>query len=230
MSHTQRISDPETLKAFAHPVRQRLYRVLAYVGPATNAMLGRELGGADPGLLSYHLRELQRRGFVEDVPELARDRRERWWRLVPGATSWSWQDFVSPEGRAVAGRVKRDMITHEFERLRHFEQTRRSWPPDWQQAATSSDSFLRLTPDELRELVGELHATLRRWSEHGRRTTLARRRANAAPPGAANDDDQPAAPAGAPAGDPAGASAGEPAEADRQPVFVFLHAFPERDL
>jgi DNA-binding transcriptional ArsR family regulator len=226
VSHTHRISDPETLKALAHPVRQRLYRVLAYVGPATNAMLGRELGGADPGLLSYHLRELQRRGFVEDVPELARDRRERWWRLVPGATSWSWRDFVSPEERAVAGRVKRDMITHEFERLRHFEQTRQSWPPDWQQAATSSDSFLRLSPDELRELVGELQDTLRRWSERGRRATLARRRADAAAPQRSDGDQQPVESAGAvELADSAGA-----AGPDRRPVFVFLHAFPERDL
>lgn len=187
------IGDPEVLKGLAHPVRLRLYRLLAHVGPATVGTLAKKLGGADPGLVSYHLRELARRGFIEDVPELARDRRERWWRLIPGATSWNSRDFdTTPDGRAVASTVKAQTVMDEFERVRRFEQTRESWAPNWQDAAVSSDSFLQLTPDELGQLSAELHEVLARWATHGRQAR------------SAGDND------------------------GREPVFLFLHAFPER--
>lgn len=201
MSSERRLDDPEVLKAFAQPFRQRLYRLLAQVGPATVGMLARHLGGADPGLVSYHLRELARRGFVEDVPELARDRRERWWRLVPGATSWRWRDFPTPEGRAIASTAKTQMVVDEFERLRRYEQTRDAWDESWQDAAVSSDSFLYLSPGELSELGAELQDVLGRWAEHSRRARAEELRVRGGP---------------------------EAEASARVPVFLFLHAFPDR--
>ena len=199
----RRLDDPEILKGLAQPFRQRLYRLLAQVGPATVSTLAKHLGGADPGLVSYHLRELARRGFIEDAPELARDRRERWWRLVPGPTSWSWRDFTTPEGRAIASTVKSQMIIDEFERLRHYEQIRESWSESWQGAAASSDSFLYLTAAELSDLVAELHEVLGRWAEHGRRARAAETAA-------------------------AGAGESTVEASGREPVFLFLHAFPDQ--
>jgi DNA-binding transcriptional ArsR family regulator len=200
MSTERRLDDPEILKGLAQPFRQRLYRMLAQIGPATVGTLAKQFGGADPGLVSYHLRELARRGFVEDVPELARDRRERWWRLVPGATSWSWRDFTSPEGRAVASTVKTQMIIDEFERLRRYEQTRESWDESWHDAAVSSDSFLYLNSAELSQLAAELHQVLGRWAEHGRRARASERTS----------------------------AAGSTADGSgRESVFLFLHAFPD---
>ena len=44
-----------------------------------------------------------RAGLVEEVPELAKDRRERWWRHVPLSLSWSLADVRGdPVGEAVA--------------------------------------------------------------------------------------------------------------------------------
>ncbi|WP_433364786.1 ArsR/SmtB family transcription factor [Actinoplanes sp. CA-142083] len=160
----RRITDPRVLNGLAQPVRQRLYRLLCQFGPATGGTLAKRLG-ADPGQVSYHLRELARNGFVEDVPELARDRRERWWRASPGSTTWSFLDFTDPEARAVANLAKAQMVIDEFERLRHFEQSRETWSEDWRRAVMSSESFLRLTPGELASLTGELLAVLTRWSE-----------------------------------------------------------------
>ena len=190
--NTRRINDPEILKGLAQPVRLRLYRLLAQIGPATGGALAKKLGNADPGLVSYHLRELARRGFIEDVPELARDRRERWWRLVPGATSWTTSDFDTPEGRAIASTVKSQIVVDEFQRLRRFEQARDSWSDAWLNAAEDSTSVLQLTPGELSQLCAELQEVLQRWAVHGRRAR----------------------------------STGD--DASRQPVFLFLHAFPER--
>ncbi len=167
MSDMRRITDHEVLKGLAQPIRQKLYRLLAQIGPATGATLSRHLG-TDPGQTSYHLRELAKAGFVEDVPELARDRRERWWRAVPGPTGWSSADFPTPEGQAISSAVKAQLVIDEFERVRRYEQSRDTWSEQWQAAAMSSDSFLRLTPDELTELTAELHELVVRWKDRGR--------------------------------------------------------------
>jgi DNA-binding transcriptional ArsR family regulator len=201
----RRIDDPEVLKGLAQPIRQRLYRLLTQIGPATVGTLAKRVNG-DPGLISYHLRELARRGFIEDVPELARDRRERWWRTVPGSTSWAWSDFPTPEGQAVASAVKGQMIADEFARLHRYEQSRDSWSDAWQDATISSDSFLRLTPAELGQLSAELLEVLQRWGRHGREASERERARQAAEP---------------PDGDPGDGER-------REHVFLFLHAFPER--
>ncbi|NUT07962.1 MAG: helix-turn-helix transcriptional regulator [Hamadaea sp.] len=164
---TRDITDPEILKGLAQPIRQKIYRLLAQIGPATGGELSKRLG-TDPGQTSYHLRELAKRGFVEDVPELARDRRERWWRLVPGAVSWSALEFGDPEGTAVASAAKAQTVIDEFERVRRYEQTRTEWSPEWQQAAMSSDSFLRLTAGELAELNRELMTVVQDWAARTR--------------------------------------------------------------
>src|SRR4051812_2067414 len=72
------ISDLDTIKALAHPRRQRLLQQLGLHGPMTSAGLARVLA-LNTGATSYHLRELAKIGFVEEVPELAHGR-ERWWR------------------------------------------------------------------------------------------------------------------------------------------------------
>lgn len=159
---TRRISDPDTLKGLAQPLRQKIYRLLVQIGPLTVGDISKRLS-LDPGQTSYHLRELTKRGFVEDVPDLARDRRERWFRSVPGSTSWSSLDFTGPEAEAIANTVKSQMVIGEFESLRHFEQTRSTWSEQWQNACMSTDSFMRLKPPELAELNAELLAVLERW-------------------------------------------------------------------
>jgi DNA-binding transcriptional ArsR family regulator len=167
MTTERRITDPQALKALAHPLRRQLYRLLAQTGPATVGQLVTRLP-LDPGLASYHLRQLARWGYIEEVPELAKDRRERWWRVPVGSLGWSFLDFREPEGRAAATTVKAQMIAEEFERVQVFEKTRESWPESWQEAAASSDSYLRLNPAELSELNRDLLDVIRRWSAKGR--------------------------------------------------------------
>lgn len=165
MPHPARkITDPEILKGLTHPLRRRIFRLLAEFGPATVTALA-ERTGADPGRLSYHLRELGRRGFIEEAPELARDRRERWWKLVPGGVSWSTSQVTGPDGQAVAEALLGMNVAEQFERLRAYQASRDTWDPDWVDAATTSETYLRLTPQELRDLSVELNALLARWAE-----------------------------------------------------------------
>ncbi|MEW2355457.1 helix-turn-helix domain-containing protein [Spirillospora sp. NPDC029432] len=76
------LADPGRLKALSHPLRRRILHRLGTHGPATSTTLGAYLGEST-GTTSYHLRQLERYGFVEDVPERSGGR-ERWWRSAPG--------------------------------------------------------------------------------------------------------------------------------------------------
>jgi DNA-binding transcriptional ArsR family regulator len=163
----RRITDPDTLKALTHPLRQRLFRLLAQLGPATTTILAGHLA-ADPGQISYHLRELAKRGFIEEAPELARDRRERWYRIPEGPMSWSSGDFVTPEARAVFDAAFAQSVADQFERLRGYNEVKRSWSEDWQGAVTASNSEIRLTAAELRALAAELNEVIRRYAAPGR--------------------------------------------------------------
>ena len=72
------------LKAYAHPLRRQLMRVLAREGYGRAADLAR-LVGKPANQVSFHLRALSEIGWLEEAPELARDGRDRVWRLVPSA-------------------------------------------------------------------------------------------------------------------------------------------------
>jgi DNA-binding transcriptional ArsR family regulator len=161
--NNRQVTDPDVLKALTHPLRRQLYRLLGQLGPANIPILA-EHTGADPGQLSYHLRELAKRGFVEEVPELARDRRERWWRTVDESWGWTTADLPDPASRAIGESLHQLGVAEEFERLRVFEATKQTFGPDWVRVAHTSNSNLRLTPAELAELCEELNAAVRRWS------------------------------------------------------------------
>ncbi|MEV0650528.1 helix-turn-helix domain-containing protein [Phytomonospora sp. NPDC050363] len=167
MTEMRKITSPETLKAMAQPLRRRLYRLLSQLGPSTAGVLAKKTD-SDPGQISYHLRELAKHGFIEEAPELAKDRRERWWRTTPGSSTWDTADFDTPEARAIADTVKRQMIADEFERAVQWEKDRDEWGAPWNRVATSSESTLFLTPEELAELNDELTALVVKWSKRGR--------------------------------------------------------------
>lgn len=160
----RRVTDPDVLKAMTHPLRRQLYRLLIQLGPSNVTVLA-EHTDADPGQLSYHLRELGKGGFIEEVPELARDRRERWWRAADESWGWSNEEFADPAGRAIAEAAYRLNVAEEFDRLRAYETSRQEFGSDWISAAHSSQTYLRMNPAELRQMTDELNAVAQRWSE-----------------------------------------------------------------
>ncbi|HZB35626.1 MAG TPA: helix-turn-helix domain-containing protein, partial [Gaiellaceae bacterium] len=60
----KQVEDLETLRAFVHPLRNRLLGALRIDGPATASELARRFDESS-GATSYHLRQLARYGFVE---------------------------------------------------------------------------------------------------------------------------------------------------------------------
>jgi predicted ArsR family transcriptional regulator len=164
----RRIDDPELLKGLAQPLRQRLWRLLHQRGPCTVGTLAGAVG-ADPGQVSYHLRELAKRGWIERAPELAHDRRESWWRAVPETTTWTIDDFPTPEGKAIVTYLDAQLAAGDLESLRRFLQSRSRLSPEWLAAAVSSRSFLFLNAAEAREMHEELNQVIRQWAAAGNR-------------------------------------------------------------
>ena len=75
------ISDMRMLRGLAHPVRNRILEEMAS-GGAMRATDVAERLAIPANHASFHLRQLAKYGLVEEAPELARDRRDRVWRLV----------------------------------------------------------------------------------------------------------------------------------------------------
>lgn len=163
-----RVDDYRVLVAVGHPLRRRLLDVLRVERAATTSTLAARLGVA-VGSVSHHAKVLAEHGLVVPAPELAKDRRERWWRLGDARVSWSTQQFADDPAGAAASRAADDLSTRlQLERLQAWRSTQATAPAEWQDAATSTDTWMDLTPEELTELSEELTAVLLRWAERGR--------------------------------------------------------------
>ena len=159
----KRLDDPRTLRALAHPLRLRLIGILRTEGPATVTSLAGTVGEAIP-LVSYHLRQLADHGFIEPAPELAKDRRETWWRASHDMTSWSITDFLdTPERLDALGVLQREVLRRHVARIEEFLANAPSWDKEWLAASEMSDLRLKLTPDELKAMKTELWDVIDRW-------------------------------------------------------------------
>lgn len=159
----ENITDYRVLAAVAHPVRRRLLDVLRVEQAASVGVLADRLGVA-VGSVSHHAKVLAGHGLIVEAPELARDARERWWRLGDARISWSNRAFADdPAGSVVAQAVDELSLRLQLERLTAWRAANAEAAPAWQDAATSTDMWLRLTPDELAQVSGELTELLSRW-------------------------------------------------------------------
>ncbi len=151
----------EQVAASGHPVRRRLLEVLGVEGPATASQLA-ERTGQLVGNVSHHLKMLARAGMVEEAAELAKDRRERWWRHVPLSLSWSLADVRGdPVGEAVAVAAEYEHLEHHLRRVRGWLAARDGsddYDEAWTRAAFATDSWVWATPEELDELGEAINA------------------------------------------------------------------------
>ena len=159
-----RVLDAASLPGLAHPLRVQLLEQLTQYGPATATQLGARLHESS-GATSYHLRQLERYGFVEEDPDRGSGR-ERWWRRVPGGLR-----INTPElSEDAATKEATQLVVNEFNRgrLRRVEQwysTFPNWPREWQDASSQGSYTMRLTAPELDQLANEVDEVVMRWKE-----------------------------------------------------------------
>jgi DNA-binding transcriptional ArsR family regulator len=161
----RQITDSKVLAAMAHPLRRRLIDVLKVHGPATASVLAERTGQA-VGNVSHHLRVLAEADLVGLAPELARDRRERWWRLLAPSVRWSIEDFADdPADAAIAQAVSSLNLERHIAQAHAWYATdpdERAW---WQNTPFSTDKWLNLAPDELAELSRQVIDLFDRWAD-----------------------------------------------------------------
>jgi len=161
---TYHLQDPEALEALAHPLRGRLLGLLRSDGPATASGLAARVGESS-GVTSYHLRKLAEAGFVEEDTGRG-TRRERWWRAVHSATSWSPSDFLgNPEAHRASVKVRREWYRWQQRLLERWMSEEPEWDPEWVDVAASSDDLLVLTPGEADALHTELWDVVQRYRD-----------------------------------------------------------------
>lgn len=143
----RRLRDPRELRALAHPVRVRLLDQLFLSGPLTASELAERVQES-PANCSWHLRQLAKYGYVEEAG--GGTGRQRPWRAVAESRSWGGSDL---EGEAVAASEAVTEMTMQYELAQRdkYRQRQHAEPSDWDDAAFSSQSFIWLTVDELRD-------------------------------------------------------------------------------
>ncbi len=162
----RRITEPQDLRALAHPLRLRLLGALRLDGPATASALARRFE-VSSGLTSYHLRALAERGFVEDAPE-HKGGRERWWRAAHDAHEWEMPqsgDAAELAGRLEAARALTLEQARAYSRwLEKVVSAEAALPDEWRPAVALSDRWMHLTPAQLRRLTAELEEVVDRFA------------------------------------------------------------------
>jgi predicted ArsR family transcriptional regulator len=137
------LTGPQTMRAVAHRVRVALLEALTKHRSLT-ATQAADLVHESPSTCSFHLRQLAKYGFVEEVGGGAG--RQRPWRLTRMGT-------LVP---ALLGRY----VT----RQQAWLQSRAGLPDEWQEVTGHSEFLLYITPEELRMLDAEVTALLRRYA------------------------------------------------------------------
>jgi hypothetical protein len=138
--------DPTVAALLGHPVRAALLELLGRAGTLTATEAARELGG-NTGLHSFHLRQLERYGLVEEVP--GRTGRRRPWRLV---------DPNRPAGAEALDLLARGLEDESYQR---WLAVRERAPERWRRDEAFS-RVVYLTPRELRELGAVIRRALAR--------------------------------------------------------------------
>lgn len=203
-------TDPERIRALAHPVRLDLIELLDELGEATATQCAERLGETVANC-SFHLRVLAKAGFIEPAP--ARGREKPWRPVAPGRTMSI--ERGNPASRLAVAEVAALSMTREVERVRTFIQTQPDPPPGWEDTVTLTSQSFWATGDELRALVEQLHHLTDRFE--GRHQDPALRPAGARPArlfAALNPDSFPAADdaPGSPAADGARDATTDPTE------------------
>ncbi len=139
------LDDPRVLRAFAHPLRLTLHRLLIREGVCSAAYAARETG-ISQALASHHLHQLEKYGFAEQL--VGRDRRERPWRALSTSTTWLGAD-TTPRGAVAADLLEQTLAEQAVSHLLSWQQRRREpEQADWHDVAGLDTSLLYLSSEE----------------------------------------------------------------------------------
>lgn len=164
------ISDPRALRALAHAGRAKILERLTVYGPATATECAEEVG-MSPSACSYHLRLLQRYGFVTEAHDEERtDGRERLWKAV--VTSWRSEasDDTDPQTmQSIDMALARVLLAGSDERVLAWVDQSAQEDPEWHRASLISNGTIAASAEELKALQDQIQELLRPYRLDDRR-------------------------------------------------------------
>ena len=153
------ITDPQAMRALAHPVRLAALSYLQKHGPATATQLSEHVG-ASPSVTSWHLRHLAEFGLVVDVPPPSgTDRRQRWWDAAARGFRYEMPD--TPEGSEAGRLLRTEMMNQVLEAAQQWlVETEPNLDPEWSRLAGSANTLLMLTLAEAEAIENAIEELL----------------------------------------------------------------------
>ncbi|HLS40670.1 MAG TPA: helix-turn-helix domain-containing protein [Ornithinicoccus sp.] len=146
-----RITDPERIRALAHPLRLELLDYLGDVPEATATECA-ERTGESVASCSFHLRMLEKYGFIERAEPRGR---EKPWRVVSNRIDARPDPDVPGSLTAVREQASVN-VAGAAERINRFLARADEEPPEWVRAVTITRSSFWATAEEMAQLSRDL--------------------------------------------------------------------------
>ncbi|EWM66450.1 MULTISPECIES: ArsR/SmtB family transcription factor [Micromonospora] len=153
------ISDPQVMRALAHPARMAIMEHLGTLEGGATATECAEIAGLSPSATSYHLRELAKFGLIRQAPGRG-DARERVWQAVNPSFHVEVGPDAEPEARAAEAALVEAHMVRDAQRVRDWLRRAPDESPEWYAATWFSDSVLLVTAEELSELNQAIQALM----------------------------------------------------------------------
>ncbi|WP_086809530.1 ArsR/SmtB family transcription factor [Streptomyces reticuliscabiei] len=161
------ITDPQAMRALAHPVRLAILERLQRHGPATATQLAPDVG-ATPSVTSWHLRHLAGFGLVRDA-EPGPDRRQRRWEAVArGFRFEAPEDPDDEEGRSAAQVLSREMFLRSGDLPNRWAaEVEPKLEPAWRRLAGLANTRVVVSADELAAIEDAIERILAPYVTRG---------------------------------------------------------------
>ncbi|MDQ0641876.1 ArsR/SmtB family transcription factor [Microbacterium murale] len=156
----RRVLDAGALRALSHPLRVRIFDILAQEGPQTASTLA-EILGESSGATSYHLRALARHDLIREVAG-EHGGRERWWERPAGGIVYDSRAVQgSPSGEAALQVAVAEAMRRRHDELMEFFSARiDKEPAEWADASSSMTSGISMTAEQTIDLIKRIEAVI----------------------------------------------------------------------
>ncbi|UVS82622.1 helix-turn-helix domain-containing protein [Actinokineospora sp. UTMC 2448] len=168
MADRKMITDPQRLKALAHPIRWKLLDALSIAETATATQCAAAIGESVASC-SYHLNMLAKYGFVEQAE--GGQGREKPWRLAERERSYD-HEGLDEEGVLAAEAATDAFLEHEFDRVRTYLRGHGRESEEWRRAFSLMGMHAHLTPDEAIGLQAEVQSLFDRYRDRSDNSAL----------------------------------------------------------
>ena len=142
------LTDPRVMRALTHPLRLALIELLWREG-SVNATEAAEDLGESQASCSFHLRQLAKFGFVEEVGAHGRARP---WRLSRRGMRFA-NVHDDPQADIAWAGLERLLRDRQMARYRGWLEGRSRYSRPWREAAYHSQRVVWLTPRELEDVA-----------------------------------------------------------------------------